>query len=124
MPFGLDDAPYFFSKLMAQVLQHCDNYAVPYLDDIAIHSDNGNDHLQHIGKVLENVKPCECRCAKNRTKYLGHIVGNGVWSPIEAKIMAVVNFPTPTTKTQIRAFLRSAGYYAHYVKNSPLLQPH
>ncbi|GBM54469.1 Retrovirus-related Pol polyprotein from transposon 17.6 [Araneus ventricosus] len=32
-----------------------------------------------------------------------------------------MDFPTPTTKTQIRAFLGLAGYYAHYVKNFSLI---
>ncbi|GBM51196.1 Retrovirus-related Pol polyprotein from transposon 17.6 [Araneus ventricosus] len=123
MPFGLVNAPYFFSKLMARVLENCEDYAVPYFDDIAIYSDNWNDHLQHIGKVLGKmarakltIKLSKCRFAQNHTKYLGHVVGSGVRTPAEAKIKAVVDFPTPTTKTQIRAFLGLAGYYAHYVK--------
>ncbi|GBM79356.1 Transposon Ty3-G Gag-Pol polyprotein [Araneus ventricosus] len=37
MPFGLVNAPYFFSKLMSQVFENCDAFAVPYLDDIAIY---------------------------------------------------------------------------------------
>ncbi|GBO13517.1 hypothetical protein AVEN_275365-1 [Araneus ventricosus] len=31
-----------------------------------------------------------------------------------------MDFPTPTTKPQIRAFLGLAGYYAHYVKKFSL----
>ncbi|GBN13288.1 Retrovirus-related Pol polyprotein from transposon 17.6 [Araneus ventricosus] len=32
-----------------------------------------------------------------------------------------MDFPIPTTKTQIRAFLGLAGYYAHYMKNFSLI---
>ncbi|GBL86051.1 Retrovirus-related Pol polyprotein from transposon 17.6 [Araneus ventricosus] len=32
-----------------------------------------------------------------------------------------MDFPTPTTKTPIRAFLGLAGYYAHYVKKFSLI---
>ncbi|GBO42814.1 Retrovirus-related Pol polyprotein from transposon 297 [Araneus ventricosus] len=128
MPFGLVNAPYFFSKLMAQVLENCDTFAVPYLDDIAIYSENWEDHLKHVDEVLKRIgnaqltiKPSKCKFAQNHTKYLGHIVGGGVRSPAEAKIKAVMEFPTPKTKTQIRAFLGLAGYYAHYVKNFSLI---
>lgn len=124
LPFGLLNAPYFFSKLMAQILEGCEEFAVPYLDDVAIFSDSWEDHLKHLGVVLQRIegakltiKPSKCRFAQNCTKYLGHIVGGGMRSPAEAKIKAVVDFPTPTNKTQIRAFLGLAGYYAHYVHN-------
>ncbi|GBL60345.1 Retrovirus-related Pol polyprotein from transposon 297 [Araneus ventricosus] len=124
MPFGLVNAPYFFSKLMSQVLENCESFAVPYLDDIAIYSNNWEDHLKHANEVLKRIgdanltiKPSKCKFAQNRTKYLGHVVGSGIRTPAEAKIKAVLDFPTPTSKTQIRAFLGLAGYYAHYVKN-------
>ncbi|GBN93928.1 Retrovirus-related Pol polyprotein from transposon 17.6 [Araneus ventricosus] len=128
MPFGLVNASYLFSKLMAQVLENCDTFAVPYLDDIAIFTDSWEDHLKHVDEVLKRIgnaqltiKPSKCKFVQNQTKYLGHIVGGRVRSPAEAKIKAVMDFPTPTTKTQIRAFLGLAGYYAHYVKNLSLI---
>ncbi|GBN84416.1 Transposon Ty3-I Gag-Pol polyprotein [Araneus ventricosus] len=113
---------------MAQVLENCDTFTVPYLDDIAIFSDSWEDHLKHVDEVLKRIgnaqliiKPSKCKFAQNHTKYFGHIVGGGVRSPAEAKIKAVMDFPTPATKTQIRAFLGLAGYYAHYVKNISLI---
>ncbi|GBM21441.1 Retrovirus-related Pol polyprotein from transposon 297 [Araneus ventricosus] len=115
MPFGLVNAPYFFSKLMTQV-------------DIAIYSDKWEDNLKHVDEVLKRIgdaqltiKLSKCKFAQNHTKYLGHIVGGGLRSPAEAKIKAVMYFPTPTTKTQIRAFLGLGGYYAHYEKNFSLI---
>ncbi|GBL81442.1 Transposon Ty3-G Gag-Pol polyprotein [Araneus ventricosus] len=117
MSFGLVNAPYFFGKLMAQVLENCEAFAVPYLDGIAIYSENWEDHLKHIDEVLKrignanlNIKPSKCKFAQNYTKYLGHIIGGGVRTPAEAKIKVVLDFPTPSTKTQIRAFLGLAGY--------------
>ncbi|GFT32973.1 hypothetical protein TNCV_149561 [Trichonephila clavipes] len=38
LPFGLKNAPYYFSRLMANLLRNCEDFAVPYLDDIAIFS--------------------------------------------------------------------------------------
>ncbi|GFU30080.1 retrovirus-related Pol polyprotein from transposon 412 [Trichonephila clavipes] len=39
MSFGLKNAPYFFSKLMAELLSVLEDFVVPYLDDISIFSD-------------------------------------------------------------------------------------
>ncbi|KAF8786394.1 Transposon Ty3-I Gag-Pol polyprotein like [Argiope bruennichi] len=123
MPFGLVNAPYFFSKLMSQVFENCESFAVPYLDDIAIYSQNWEDHLKHIEEVLKRVgdanltiKPSKCKFPQNHTKYLGHIVGGRVRTPAEVKITAVLDFPTPTTKTQIRTFLGLADI-PHYLKD-------
>ncbi|GFX39205.1 retrovirus-related Pol polyprotein from transposon 412 [Trichonephila clavipes] len=41
MMFGLVCAPYYFCKLMAQVLEGLEQFALPYIDDIAIFSKGG-----------------------------------------------------------------------------------
>ncbi|GFU02692.1 retrovirus-related Pol polyprotein from transposon opus [Trichonephila clavipes] len=40
---------------------------------------------------------------------------NGFRTPSKIKVQAVLEFPTPRTKTKIRAFLGSAGYYEKYI---------
>lgn len=122
MCFGLKNAPYFFSKLMAELLRGCEEFALPYLDDIAIFSENWESHLKHLDCVLDRImkanltlKPSKCKFAQNHVKYLGHIVGNGFRSPAQAKIQSIIDFPAPRTKTQIRAFLGLAGYYSRYI---------
>ncbi|GFS75182.1 retrovirus-related Pol polyprotein from transposon 297 [Trichonephila clavipes] len=61
------------------------------------------------------IKPSKCKFAQQNVKFLGHIVGQGFRTPSEIKIQAVLEFPTPRTKTQIRAFLGIAGYYQKYI---------
>ncbi|GFV43384.1 retrovirus-related Pol polyprotein from transposon 297 [Trichonephila clavipes] len=39
----------------------------------------------------------------------------GFRTPSEVKVQAVLEFPTPRTKAQIRAFLNLAGYYQKYI---------
>ncbi|GFS64347.1 retrovirus-related Pol polyprotein from transposon 297 [Trichonephila clavipes] len=89
MSFGLKNAPYFFSKLMAELLNGLEDFVVPYLDDIAIFSDTWESHIKHME--------------------------TGFRTPSEIKVQAVLEFPTPRTKTQIRAFLGIAGYYQKYI---------
>ncbi|GBN45963.1 Retrovirus-related Pol polyprotein from transposon 17.6 [Araneus ventricosus] len=52
MPFGLKNAPFYFSKMMNEILEGCDEYAIPYLDDIAIFSQTWDEHLKHLQDVL------------------------------------------------------------------------
>ncbi|GFU55689.1 retrovirus-related Pol polyprotein from transposon 297 [Trichonephila clavipes] len=91
MPFGLRNAPYYFSRLMAELLQGCEKFALPYLDDVAIFSENWDDHISHIDKRL------------------------GKRSPAQLKVQTILDFPVPRTKTQVRAFLGIAGYYRQYI---------
>ncbi|GFV99236.1 retrovirus-related Pol polyprotein from transposon 297 [Trichonephila clavipes] len=121
MSFGLKNAPYFFSKLMAELLNGLEDFVVPYLDDIAIFSDTWESHIKHMETVLQRIKrakltikPSKCKFAQQNVKFLGHIVGQGFRTPSEIKVQAVLEFPTPRTKTQIRAFLGIAGYYQKY----------
>ncbi|GFS76701.1 retrovirus-related Pol polyprotein from transposon 17.6 [Trichonephila clavipes] len=122
MSFGLKNAPYFFSKLMAELLNGLEDFVVPYLDDIAVFSDTWESHIKHMETVLQRIKrakltikPSKCKFAQQNVKFLGHIVGQGFRTPSEIKVQAVLEFPTPRTKTQIRAFFGLAGYYQKYI---------
>lgn len=122
MSFGLKNAPYFFCKLMAELLRDFENFAVPYLDDIAIFSETWESHLKHVECVLKQIKrakltikPSKCRFAQKNVKYLGHIVGQGARTPAEAKIQSVLEFRPPRTKTEIRSFLGISSYYNRYI---------
>ncbi|GFY09200.1 hypothetical protein TNCV_4663901 [Trichonephila clavipes] len=126
MSFGLKNAPYFFSKLMAELVNGLEDFIVPYLDDIAIFSDTWESHLKHMETALQrikrereraklNIKPSKCKFAQQNVKFLGHVVGQGFRTPFEVKVPAVLEFPTPHTKTQIRAYLGLAGYYQKHI---------
>ena len=122
MPFGLHGAPATFQRMMDVVLRDCTDYAAAYLDDVIIHSSNWEDHISHVTNVLLKlrsagltVKPKKCQIAMGQCTYLGHIVGNGEVKPEETKVEAVRNYPTPTTKKQVRAFLGLTGYYRKFI---------
>ncbi|GFY06765.1 hypothetical protein TNCV_2202981 [Trichonephila clavipes] len=107
MMFGLVCAPYYFCKLMAQVLEGLEQHALPYIDDIAIFSQGWKDHVKHIDIVLGRlrkvglkVKHSKCKFAQEEVLFLGHRIGSGSRSPSDLKIKAIADFPRPTTKTQ------------------------
>ncbi|GBM62395.1 Transposon Ty3-G Gag-Pol polyprotein, partial [Araneus ventricosus] len=120
--FGLKNAPYYFSRLIASLLRNCEDYAVPYLDDVAIFSQSWEDHLRHLEDILDrlesaklHIKLSKYQFAQAYVKYLGHLVGQGLRQPAELKVQSIKYFPTSTTKTQVRAFLGLAGYYRRYI---------
>ncbi|GFX61377.1 hypothetical protein TNCV_4894211 [Trichonephila clavipes] len=85
LPFGLKNAPYYFSRLMANLLRNCEDFPVPYLDDVAIFSLAWDDHLKHLKDVFDylrsaklHIKPSKCQFAQAYVKYLGHLVVQGL----------------------------------------------
>ncbi|GFW51951.1 retrovirus-related Pol polyprotein from transposon 297 [Trichonephila clavipes] len=122
LPFGLKNAPHYFSRLMANLLRNCEDLAVPFLDDIAIFSLAWDDHLKHLKDVFDrlrsaklHIKPSKCQFAQAYVKYLGHLVGLGLRTPGELKVQVIKDFPIPTNKMRVRAFLGLSGYYRRYI---------
>ena len=85
MPFGLTNAPATFTRLMQQILRkHQFKFALAYMDDILIYSNDLESHKKHIKIILkllaENhlyTKPSKCELIRHKVSFLGYIVGNG-----------------------------------------------
>ncbi len=57
MPFGLNNVPATFQRLMNKVLrQYIEKFVQVYLDGIIIYSNNLDKHKRHIKAVLEKIK--------------------------------------------------------------------
>ncbi|CAM4514096.1 unnamed protein product [Lepidochelys kempii] len=56
LPFGLRNAPATFQRLVDGLLAGLGEYAVAYLDDVAIFSDSWAEHLEHLQKVFERIR--------------------------------------------------------------------
>ena len=124
MPFGLQGAPATFQRLMDGVIRGLEGRCAAYLDDLIIFSHSWAEHLVHIREVLSRLqgagltaKPSKCHFGMLECTYLGHVVGKGVVQPEPSKIQAVINFPIPSTKTQVRGFLGLTGYYRRFIPN-------
>lgn len=107
---------------MDKVLRGQEDFALPYLDDVAVFSSSWPEHLAHLRAVLTRlreagltVKAPKCQLAQAEVLYLGHVIGRGRRRPSEMKVAAIRDFPQPRTKTDIRAFLGIAGYYRRYI---------
>ncbi|GFX93961.1 hypothetical protein TNCV_3413231 [Trichonephila clavipes] len=114
MMFRLVCAPYYFCKLMAQVLEGLEQFALPYIDDIAIFSQGWKDHVKHIDIVLGRlrkaglkVKPSKCKFAQEEVLFLGHRIGSGSRSPSDLKDNTRLSFGCTCQLGFIIAYLAS-----------------
>ncbi|KAK9100739.1 hypothetical protein Scep_024169 [Stephania cephalantha] len=124
MPFGLTNAPATFCNLMNDVLKEfIDRFVVVYLDDIVIYSQNLQDHVDHLRKVLTTlranhlyVKKEKCEFAAQTISFLSHVVGQGQLQMDPEKVRAIMEWPNPTKVTELRSFLGLANYYRRFVE--------
>ena len=81
MPFGLKGAPAKFQRTMDQLFQEYSQLCA-YIDDVAIHSQTWEQHIQDIRKALTllrekglTAKLGKCKFAGKYVQFLGHVVG-------------------------------------------------
>lgn len=124
MPFGLQNAPSTFQRLMTCCFGDLNfTHLLIYLDDLIIFSKTFEEHLERLQLVFDRLrehglklKPSKCQLMKKEVQYLGHIVSaEGIKTDPE-KISKVKNWKTPTNRKEVLQFLGFAGYYRRYVK--------
>ena len=119
--FGLAQAPSYFQQLMNQVLQGLD-FAIAYLDDTLILSNNEVKHLQHLETVFKRLqeaglklKESKCDFFRSQIHYLGHmLLAEGI-QPLPEKLDSITNMPVPENQTKVKKFLGLVGYYRKFV---------
>jgi hypothetical protein len=124
MPFGLKNATSTFTRTMTEVFKDVgDSFLKIFVDDLNVHSEEWQDHLQHLGAVLSRLRevnlklnPSKCCFAVASVIFLGHVVNKEGTRPNPSKIDAVRGFSTPTTVTIVRSFLGLTRYYRSYIK--------
>ena len=125
MPFGLTNAPATFQGLMNDLFRsHLRKFILVFFDDILVYSKSWDDHLSHLHTVLTILstnsllaKESKCRFGVTSVDYLGHVISEQGVSVDLSKIIAVLEWPTPTTVKGVRGFLGLAGYYRKFIRN-------
>ena len=123
MPFGLNNAPATFQRLMEQAmgdlhLRKC----LIYLDDVIIFSKTVDEHLERLQEVFARLKsaglklkPSKCNFLQQKVKYLGHIVSADGIATDPDKIAAIKDWRTPQTVEEVRRFLGFTGFYRKFI---------
>ena len=121
VPFGLAQAPAYFQLLMNKVLKGL-KFAMTYLDDIIIFSQDELQHLEHLEIVFSclreaglKMKHSKCDFFKSEIHYLGHLISPEGISPLPNKLDSIRHMPVPNSTKEIKQFLGLTGYYRKFV---------
>ena len=121
VPFGLAQAPAYFQLLMNKVLKGL-KFAMMYLDDIIIFSQDELQHLEHLEIVFSclreaglKMKHSKCDFFKSEIHYLGHLISPEGISPLLNKLDSIRHMPVPNSVKEIKQFLGLTGYYRKFV---------
>ena len=132
MPFGLANAPATFQNMMNEIFKDLiDMGVVIYLDDILIYSENEDDHVALVKKVLARLQehqlaiaPEKCEWHKSRVNFLGYIISAEGVEMDQAKIKAVLEWEAPKTVKEVQSFLGFANFYRRFIEGySRLTRP-
>ena len=121
VPFGLAQAPAYFQLLMNKVLKGL-KFAMTYLDNIIIFSQDESQHLEHLEIVFSHLREAglkmkcsKCDFFKSEIHYLGHLISPEGISPLPNKLDSIKHMPAPNSTKEIKQFLGLTGYYRKFV---------
>ena len=125
MSFGLTNAPAAFMDLMNRVFRpYLDRFVIVFIDDILVYSKTEEEHEEHLGLALQTLrehhlyaKLSKCDFWIREVSFLGHVISERGVEVDQKKVEAVMQWPRPTSVTEIRSFLGLAGYYRRFVQN-------
>ena len=132
MPFGLTNALSTFTRLMNHALRaFLSRFVVVYFDDILVYSKSLDEHIKHLHCVLPvlreeklyaNLKTCSF--CLDKVVFLGYLVSGKRLAVDEEKVMAVMEWPTPKSITEVRGFHGLASFYRRFVKDFSRSEEH
>ena len=124
MPFGLTSAPATFQRLMDKLFNDW-NFVFIYLDDILIASRSFSEHITHIMQVATpksarswtKSKAIKCTLTEKQINYLGFSISAKGVCPTLKNVLAVKEFPCPTSVKEVKRFLGLANFYRRHLQN-------
>ena len=123
MPFGLQNAPATFQRLMQGVFRNdILQTMMVYLDDIIVFSSTIEEHLERLESVFKKlqqhglkIESSKCQFFQDHVSYLGYVVSDEGVATDPEKTQAVREWLIPTTVRDVRSFLGFASYYRRFV---------
>ncbi|CAN6447612.1 unnamed protein product [Victoria cruziana] len=132
LPFGLTNVPTVFMNMIHRVFrEYLDQFVIVFIDDILIYSPDRETHARHLHAVLQSLREhqlygkfSKCKFWLEQVAFLGHVIFADGVAVDPSKVEAVINWPRPTTVSEVRRFLGLAGYYCRFVRGfSQIVSP-
>ena len=97
-------------------------YILCYQDDLILVTDTFEKHLEILQLVAEKLKKAnltvnleKCKFCRSSIPFLGFVVDQQGLHPDPDKVKAMIEFPRPTTVTQVKRFIGLTSYYRRFV---------
>lgn len=125
MFFRLTNSPSTFQNLMNNIFHDLilEGKVLVYLDDILIFTKTLEEHRQITACVLQilrhhrlYLKPEKCTFEQTQIEYLGLIISENEIQMDPVKIQGVSQWPVPTCKRDVQAFLGFTNFYHHFIR--------
>lgn len=122
--FGLTNAPATQQRLVDILFGDFDLKSFAYLDDIIVVSSSFEEHVSLLLRVLDKLRYAnltvnleKCKFFRSELKYLGYVVDARGLRTDPEKVEAILNYPTPTCRKEVKRFLGTATWYRRFVPN-------
>ena len=128
LPFGLSDSSRRMQRLMDCIFgPSLEPHILCYQDDLIIATDTFEEHIEVLNTVVERLRLAnltvnleKCNFCRPSLPFLGYIVDEAGLHPDPDKVRAMVDFPRPTTVTQVKRFIGLIGWYRRFIPTSLL----
>jgi len=124
-PQGLSASPSCFQRCIELVLRGLQyNSLVIYLDDLLVYGKSYTETIDRLDTVFQRLSEAGMKLAPDKTSlfqhsvtFLGSVMSQDGIQPDPAKLAKISNWPTPTSKRDIRSFLGLCAYYKRFIKS-------
>jgi hypothetical protein len=111
MSFWLINAPTHFKYLMNFIfMPELDKFVVVFSDDILVYLKTMEEHQLY-------AKFSKCEFWIKEVSFLGHMISPEGIAVYPGKVKEVSDWMQPTSVSEVRSFLRLAGYYQRFILN-------
>ena len=130
LPFGVSTAPSIFQRCIDTILQGLSG-VISFIDDILLTGRTEEEHIQNLDAALQRLeevgfilKQIKCSFMQREIDFLGYHLDEDGRHPMDDKIRAIKESPTPKNATELRSLLGLVNYYSKFLPNlSTTLKP-
>jgi RNase H-like domain found in reverse transcriptase/Reverse transcriptase (RNA-dependent DNA polymerase) len=117
------NAPASFQSYANDCLhQFLDVFCVIYLDNVLIYSHTLEEHITHVEQVLSQLREYSLTCKLSKcefyatsTSFLGFVISPEGISMEQDRVVAITEWPVPTSVHDIQIFLGFANFYRCFI---------